>query len=215
MGAIVAADYRRARVMKQFGIEFCCGGGIPLEEACRRQNVDVEEVLTALGGLERGSEGLTTQAASWSNELLIHYIVETHHGYVRQAIGPLRHFTSKVARVHGNAVPALHEIASTFETMATEMEEHMAYEEDVLFPAIKTDEALASELVVRAEEEHVAVGDAMKKIRELADDFTPPDWACATYRASFTLLEEFEEDLHTHVHLENNVLFARLMAAGR
>ena len=213
VGEIVAADYRRARVMKQYGIEFCCGGGIPLEEACRRKQVDVDEVLTAIEGLERDPGGLTTQAAGWSNDLLIHYIEETHHGYVRQSLGALKQFTSKVARVHGDAVPALREIAETFDTVAAEMQEHMEYEENVLFPAIKTDPASASTLIERAEDEHVVVGEAMQKIRELSDDFTPPDWACATYRAAFTLLKEFEEDLHAHVHLENNVLFARLDAS--
>ena len=210
VGAIVADDYRRARVMKQYGIEFCCGGGIPLEEACRRGQVNIEEVLAAIDGLERDPAGMTTQASRWSNDLLIHYIEETHHGYVRQSLDPLKQFTSKVARVHGDAVPALREIAATFDTMASEMEEHMLYEENVLFPAIKADNGTAAGLIAQAEDEHVAVGSAMQKIRELTDNYSPPEWACATYRAAFTLLEEFEEDLHAHVHLENNILFARV-----
>ncbi len=210
VGAIVADDYRRARVMKQFGIEFCCGGGIPLEEACRRQGVSVDEVTSALQELEQGPAGVTSQAARWSNDLLIHYIEETHHGYVRGAIPSLIQFTAKVARVHGAAVPELVEIAETFEAMASEMEAHMSFEEDVLFPAIRTNPDNVSAFLDQAEEEHEAVGDAMRRIRTLSNDFSPPDWACATYRAAFTLLEEFETDLHAHVHLENNVLFPRM-----
>lgn len=214
VGAIVAEDFRRAHVMKHFGIEFCCGGGIALQEACERKQVDVEHVLAALAQVDQADTRVPQGVKKWSNELLMHYIEETHHGYVRQVIPTLRAFTRKVAKVHGEAVPELVEVADIFESMAVEMEAHMAYEEDVLFAAIRRQPDEAMELVDRAEEEHVAVGDAMHRIRQLTDNFTPPDWACATYRAAFVLLEEFEADLHAHVHLENNVLFTRLPAAS-
>lgn len=213
VGAIVAEDYRRAHVMKQFGIEFCCGGGIALAEACERRQVDVEAVVAAIADVGQTVARVPHGVGKWSDDLLMHYIEDTHHVYVRQAIPTLRAFTRKVAKVHGEAVPELVEVADTFEAMAAEMEAHMAYEEEVLFAAIRRQPDSASELVDRAEEEHVAVGDAMHRIRELTGNYTPPDWACATYRAAFALLEEFESDLHAHVHLENNVLFARLSAA--
>lgn len=213
VGSIVAEDYRRAHVMKQFGIEFCCGGGIALAEACERKQVDVEEVIAAIGDVGQTTARVPHGVGKWSNDLLMHYIEDTHHVYVRNALPTLRAFTRKVARVHGEAVPELVAVADTFENMAAEMEAHMAYEEDVLFAAIRRQPDAAMELVDRAEEEHVVVGEAMQRIRELTDNFTPPDWACATYRAAFALLEEFEADLHAHVHLENNVLFARLAAA--
>lgn len=214
VGSIVADDYRRAHVMKQFGIEFCCGGGIALAEACERKKVDVEQVIAAIEDVGQTALSVPHGVGRWSDDLLMHYIEDTHHEYVRQAIPTLRAFTRKVAKVHGEAVPALVEVADTFETMAVEMEAHMAYEEDVLFAAIRRQPDSAVELVDRAEEEHVVVGEAMHRIRELTHDFTPPDWACATYRAAFALLEEFESDLHAHVHLENNVLFARLPAGS-
>lgn len=214
VGSIVAEDYRRAHVMKQFGIEFCCGGGIALEEACNRKQVDVEAVLAAIAEVGQTAALVPDGVGRWSDDLLMHYIEDMHHVYVRQAIPTLRAFTRKVAKVHGEAVPELVEVADTFETMAAEMEAHMAYEEDVLFAAIRRQPDSALDLVDRAEEEHVAVGEAMQRIRDLTDNFTPPDWACATYRAAFALLEEFEADLHAHVHLENNVLFARLPAAN-
>lgn len=210
VGAIVAEDYRRAHVMKHYGIEFCCGGGIALEEACKRQEVDLEKVMAAIAEVDQSVSDVPAGVNRWSNELLIHYIEDTHHRFVREAIPTLRAFTTKVARVHGEALPELGEIAATFESMASEMEAHMAYEEDVLFKAIRSQPEHAKDLVDRAESEHVAVGDAMRRIRTLTEDFTPPDWACATFRAAYALLEEFEANLHAHVHLENNVLFARL-----
>lgn len=210
VGAIVADDYRRARVMKEHGIEFCCGGGIPLEEACRRSGASLEDVVEALAQVEGDASAVISQATHWSNDLLMHYIEETHHGYVRKAIPSLQQFTQKVARVHGDTEPALRDIASTFQAMAIDMEAHMAYEEEVLFPAIRKDAERARELIGQAEAEHTAVGNAMHQLRVLSNDFTPPEWACATYRASFALLEEFEADLHAHVHLENNVLFPRM-----
>jgi regulator of cell morphogenesis and NO signaling len=187
VGDLVADDFRRARVFKNHGIEFCCGGGIPLEEACARRGVDLDTVIEALGETDRDPE----------------------------SVPALRAFTSKVARVHGDARPELHGIAERFEELAREMEEHMAFEETDLFPRIRRGEFDAAEALARAEDEHVKAGELMAEIRRLSGDFTPPDWACRTYQASFANLKEFEQDLHVHVHLENNVLFPKLRAAAQ
>lgn len=215
VGQLVTEDFRRARVFKNFGIEFCCGGGIALSEACVRKNVDFGDVAAALLKVERDPAGPVVQAGSWSPEFLADYIVAVHHAYVREQIPALRAFTTKVARVHGHAQPELVEIADRFETLAAELEAHMRLEETVIFPAIKTgkfDELPDS--IRQAEQEHQAAGALMAEIRELSQDFTPPDWACNTYRAAYVNLEDFETDLHTHVHLENNVLFPKVSVSS-
>lgn len=215
VGDLVASDFRRARVFKNHGIEFCCGGGIPLEEACARQGVDLDAVIEALGETDRDPESPLSRAAGWSPTFLVDYVESVHHAYVRESVPALRAFTSKVARVHGDVRPELHGIAERFEDLAREMEEHMVFEETDLFPRIRRGEFDAAEALARAEGEHVKAGELMAEIRRLSGGFTPPDWACRTYQASFANLEEFEQDLHVHVHLENNVLFPKLRAAAQ
>jgi regulator of cell morphogenesis and NO signaling len=122
-------------------------------------------------------------------------------------------FTAKVAHVHGPHTPELVEIARLFAELTREMEAHMANEEEIVFPRIKagSGEDLAA-LIEQMEGEHEGAGELMHRLRRLTNDFQPPEGACNTYRASFAKLEEFEADLHTHVHLENNILFPKAIA---
>lgn len=210
VGELVADDFRRARVFRNLGIEFCCGGGLPLDEACERQGVDLTKVVSALAAVGSDPESPLSRAVTWSPAFLVDYIETVHHSFVRQAVPALRAFTTKAARVHGGEQPELPLIAERFEELASEMEAHMAFEEDDLFPLIRRGEFGLAEAVARAEDEHVKAGALMAELRSLSSDFTPPDWACNTYRAAFANLEEFERDLHVHVHLENNVLFPKI-----
>lgn len=225
VGDIVAEDYRRGAVFKRFGIDFCCGGGKSLADACRKTGADLATVEQALlAADDRGHDPLA-RVTAWEPGFLADYIVNEHHAYVRESLPVLRAFTHKVARVHGGAHPELIHIAVLVEELAQEMEAHMAEEENVVFPHIKSlftpSDASGSagrslrELVEEMESEHDHAGALMREIRRLSADYTPPDGACNTYRASFAKLEEFEDDLHRHVHLENNVLFpkARALAA--
>lgn len=220
VGDLVAEDYRRAAVFKHFGIDFCCGGGATLEAVCRKKNVDLAQLARALEVAETRGQAPQARVTQWEPAFLADYIVNEHHAYVRESLPVLRAFTEKIARVHGARRPELVEIAHLFEQVATDLEEHMACEERVVFPAIKAatadDDAPGvpplQDVIVQMEHDHDAAGEAMRQIRELSSDFTPPLDACNTYRAAFVKLEEFEEDLHRHVHLENNVLFPRALA---
>ncbi len=219
VGDLVTEDFRRGAIFKRFGIDFCCGGGIPLTQACDRQGADIDEVVAALEELQQSALAPQHQWFDrWEPRHLVDHIVNHHHAYVRQAIPTLRAFTQKVARVHGDSRPELVQVARTFEELAREMASHMAAEEEVLFPMIKLGVDKSGELrpltevIDDLEGEHDAAGGLMAEIRRLTSDFQPPDWACNTYRAAFVLLEEFESDLHTHVHLENNVLFPKVLA---
>lgn len=225
IGEMVVADYRKAEVFRQFGIDYCCGGKKPLEEVCQKKNIDPAAVWQALENLNKQAEN---QEENWTDkplqELTAH-IVGVHHQYVLQALPMLNELTIKVARVHGERHPELIEIAQHFYAIAQELQMHMQKEEHILFPFIEKMAAARQEErplptpmfgsvsnpIHMMESEHESAGEAMEAIRQLSADFTPPAEACTSYRVLFAKLEEFERDLHRHVHLENNILFPRAL----
>ncbi|NNE69899.1 MAG: iron-sulfur cluster repair di-iron protein [Rhodothermales bacterium] len=215
VGNLVTEDLRRARVFKNYGIDFCCGGGITVKEACRRKGVPEGELISAINDLDQSPAGATPTVDGWTATFLMDYIVNVHHGFVRKQIPAIRAFSEKVAKVHGHAQPELDVVRDRFAVMATEMEAHMAFEENELFPAIREAQSdrdaglQAEQMLGTAEDEHDAVAAIMAELRRVTNDFTPPDWACTTYKALYAHLAEFEQDLHIHVHLENNVLFQK------
>ena len=224
VGDLVAEDYRRAAALKRFGIDFCCGGRVPLGDACRKKGVSLDEVAEALAASDAHGAATLPRVDAWAPGFLADYVVNEHHTYVRESIPVLRAFTEKVARVHGAERPELVEIANLFGCVAGELTAHLASEEDVVFPRIKAladgrddpDGPSLRDLVGDMEAEHDEAGRLMAEIRRLSDDYTPPEGACNTYRAAFAKLEEFEDDLHRHVHLENHVLFPKALSlAGR
>ena len=229
---IVAEDFRTAAVFDRFGIDFCCGGNRPLGEVCQERGVALNEVL---GALETASTVAAPDAPrfnAWDPPALVSYIVANHHAYVKSAIPPLLERTKKIASVHGERHPELNEVASTFAAVADEMQSHMFKEERILFPFIVAmAEASASgrplppapfgtvqNPIRMMEQEHESAGGAMAEIGKLTADYLPPDDACSTYRVTLEELKAFENDLHRHVHLENNILFPKardLERAGR
>jgi regulator of cell morphogenesis and NO signaling len=220
VGEIVARDFRTASVFQQFGIDFCCGGRRTLIAACRQQDLDENVVLDAvIRACAVADPG--PRFDTWSPEELIGRIVNTHHAYVRRALPVLTAFTQKLAAVHGVRHPELSEVAALTLEVAAEMSTHMMKEEHVLFPYIvAASRAAANGAAAPAapfgsidnpirmmEADHDATGAALARIRELTADYSVPDDGCATYRACLAELRAFEEDLHAHVHLENNILF--------
>lgn len=210
VGEVVAEDFRRGAVFKRHGIDFCCGGGKPVGDACSAKNVDIETLareLDAVGAIQHSR--IPAGVGRWSPEFLADYIVNEHHTYVRAQLPVLKSFTEKVAKVHGHHYTELAEIRDTFASLAQDLEQHMLTEETELFPALASGDLrpIAGSLFTSLESEHEAAGNAMASIRKLTNDFTPPEGACNTFRAAYAGLEDFEADLHAHVHLENNVLF--------
>ncbi|MBL7902757.1 MAG: iron-sulfur cluster repair di-iron protein [Bacteroidia bacterium] len=223
IGQEVAENYRKAEVFKKYNIDFCCGGNKTLSSVCRQKNLNYTEIRSELTKVE-GQAGTASQNfQTWDAGFLADYIVHTHHRYVKSAIPLLIEYTNKVARVHGQEHPELIDIATLFAEAAEELTAHMYKEEQVLFPYIKqlsTNHAnpefrhfpafsSAQQPIRMMELEHETVGELFKSIRILTDNYTPPAEACATYRVSFAKLNEFEEDLHQHIHLENNILFPK------
>jgi regulator of cell morphogenesis and NO signaling len=226
IGQEVADNYRRAEIFKKYGIDFCCGGKKTLSSVCRQKNLNYSEIRNELNAVE-GLQGTASQNyQTWDAGFLAEYIINTHHKYVRTAIPLLLEYTNKVARVHGNERPELIDIANLFTEAADELIAHMFKEEQVLFPYIKQLSTANSdpgsqhfpsfvsvELPIHMmEQEHETVGELFKSIRTLSDNYTPPAQACNTYRVCFSKLNEFEQDLHQHIHLENNVLFPKGIA---
>jgi len=218
---IVAEDYRTAAVFSNYGIDFCCNGGISLEEVCKTKGIIPEQILFDLA--EAGSLPSKTDYQSFSQEELIDHVVEVHHNYLRNTLPLLSRYLDKLCSVHGEKHPELFEIRNEFSQASTELTQHMEKEERVLFPylvamqqAIKNNYPLSpphfgsvDNPMKVMEEEHQNEGERLRRIRNLSSDFNPPTGACQTYRVTYAMLKEFESDLHTHIHLENNIIFPR------
>lgn len=223
LGELAASDLRKAEVFKKYGLDFCCGGKKTVKEACEEKGIDVTQVekeLQQSDKLQSATSARPLPYNDWGLEFLADYIVNTHHSYVKKVMPDLKAYAAKVAKVHGAQHPELIEIDRLVQETMQEMAEHTIEEETVLFPYIKrlavengsasTDQfATVKEPIDLRVQEHELVGGNMEKIRELSSNYTLPEDACASYSFLFKTLNEFEEDLHIHVHLENNILFPK------
>jgi regulator of cell morphogenesis and NO signaling len=207
---------------KNYRIDFCCGGDKPLFQVFEKKNLDGETVLAELNSLYEEWTKEDHEVIDWDSvplSELIDHIVHTHHAYLEKELDPLGQFVTKIFRVHGAKHPHLKELHRLYHEFKLEMEEHSLKEEQEVFPLIKEYENNPSnELLKRIqiangdlEEEHDAVGDILKRMREITNDFTPPADACNSYRITYARLLDLEADTFQHVHLENNVLFKRLV----
>jgi len=211
----IAAEYPMAtQVFARHGIDFCCGGGVPLEQACAQRGLDAPLILEEIEqALARSDSDLERWIEAPPADLVRH-IVHTYHVPLREELPRLESMLRKVNRVHGDKEPErLPRLLSTFLELEAELVDHMAREEEALFPEILQH---GEEAVVPVEpfvDEHTEAGQALAKIRELTDDFQVPDAACNTWRALWHGLEALEQSMHQHIHLENNVLFPRVNGA--
>ncbi len=219
VGAIVASNFRASKVLTAHNIDFCCGGGITLEEACRNKKEDLSLVLKELEDTFQKKEGVNYQELALDQ--LIDTIVNVHHNYVLVTIPALLAYLDKLCRVHGDRHPELHLISELFKEGSQALLVHMNKEEQVLFPYIKAmveSKAKGFSLsrphfgdidnpIQAMEQEHEDEGSRFHKIAELSNHYECPPDGCQTYKVAYAMLEEFEEDLHKHIHLENNILF--------
>lgn len=213
VGELVAERPGRSRIFQTFKIDFCCQGARTLREACERRDVEADAMLALLEAEAENKGASMPNPADLPTDKLIDYIVKTHHQYLRDELPRLYLMAERVANVHGRHTPSLVEIFRTFTNMASELAEHLAKEEQVLFPAIlamsrreQVPQNLEGPLACMFHE-HEQVGTALGQLRDLSHGFQPPPDACNTYRALFAGLQDLEEDLHRHIHLENAVLF--------
>ncbi|MFN8298357.1 MAG: iron-sulfur cluster repair di-iron protein [Chitinophagales bacterium] len=223
VGELVAKDYRTADVFKKYGIDFCCGGGKTIERACRDKNIQVQDILTELNKLEqKASISDNEDFNAWPLDKLAAYIEFTHHSYVNENLAVIGQYADKVEKAHGQHNPEVVEINNIWRELSAELSVHMKKEELMLFPYIKQ----LQKAVANSEKpvapfgtvqnpvhvmmnEHENAGALMERIAILSNGYTPPAHACNTYKVLYAKLQEFENDLHKHVHLENNLLFPK------
>ena len=214
-------------VFEKLGIDYCCGGNRPLDEACTAANANLEEVLRAVeAAIAQPNRPSERELQAGSLAELISHIVHTHHVFVRTQIPEIGRLIEKVYSKHGANHPELVEIRGTFQGLGQELTMHLMKEENILFPYIERMEesVLQKEPILpppfgtvanpvrMMEHEHDDAGTALRTLRKASRDYTPPEDACTSFRALYTALHNFEQDLHQHIHLENNVLFPRALA---
>ena len=222
IGDYVAEDYRTADVFEKYGIDFCCGGRMTVAAACRRQGLDPQMVYQELAAVGRQPSPQRENFAEWDLPSLIDHIVATHHAYLWANDPRILEHARKSAQAHGSNHPEMAEIAAILEKNEEDMEGHLKEEEEVFFPAVKRlyggsldkqaagqERALIRASLASLHREHEEVGDAVHRIRRLSGGYGIPADACNTYALTYRQLKEFEEDLHKHVHLENNILFLK------
>ncbi len=219
VGEIVANDFRTSSVFKNAGIDFCCGGKQLFQEACIEKGINAAELEKEIANITSEPLNEFMNFKNWDPVFLSDYIVNTHHKFVLKNLPELVFYTQKIANVHGENHPELVEVANLFEKINEELLQHLKNEEEVLFPAIKevvsSNSAKAKQTIQSEIErmlgEHDFAGGAMDHINVITKNYKVPEDGCSTYKVAFNLLEQFEDDLHTHVHLENNILFPKAL----
>jgi regulator of cell morphogenesis and NO signaling len=221
IGQFVADDFRTAAVFAKYKIDFCCNGNRSIDEVCEKKGIDSNTLLEELEAVLNLTTIQSIDYKSWPLDLLAEYIEKKHHRYVEEKIPVLRQFLDKLCRVHGERHLELYQINELFIGCSGELASHMKKEELILFPFIK--KMVAATLsqgsveaphfgnvgnpIAMMMEEHDNEGERFRKIAELTNNYTPPADGCNTYKVTFAMLKEFEQDLHLHIHLENNILF--------
>ncbi|MEO5599618.1 MAG: iron-sulfur cluster repair di-iron protein [Cyclobacteriaceae bacterium] len=206
-------------VFTKYNIDYCCGGNHSLEDACLSAGLNPEKIKQEIFNAPVQETTISMRADQWSAAFLADYIVQNHHEFVNHAIPELETLLEKVCHAHGEENMELLNIQQDFSDLAAELRNHMQKEELVLFPAIKRIESnndtglllvdTLQEPIEEMEHDHVIAGDLMKSIRNLSNHYQVPEYACPTYQITYQKLKAFDNDLMTHVHLENNILFRK------
>lgn len=223
IGEIVAEFHGASNLLKEYRIDFCCGGDRTLSTVLMQQAIDQAAFLGLLNEAYRNAMQQKDPNVDWRtvtyNELIDH-VIYNHHAYLNKELPLLRDFVTKILRVHGAEHPELVTLHKKFHDLKTELEQHLISEEVIVFPKIREYEQTGSEAALgkaiaaihELEAEHEHAGDLLKEMRAITNDYTLPEGACRTYTLTFQKLEALEADLFEHIHLENNIMFPRLEA---
>jgi regulator of cell morphogenesis and NO signaling len=224
VGQLVAESPALSRLFEQLGIDFCCGGKNTLAEACREKKLDLPNVVAQIAAIDRDTAGSATDVSDMTLTQLADHIMFTHHARLKEELPRLQALVERITARHSDKNAKLPQLPIVFSSFRSDLEAHMAKEEQVLFPLIRQIDAAAGsghcacggiDNPIRVMElEHQHAGDELQLMRKITDDFSTPPGACNTYLATMHALTELEEDMHQHVHKENNVLFPRAIAAA-
>jgi regulator of cell morphogenesis and NO signaling len=225
---IVAGDYRTADVFRKYGIEYCCGGKLPLHQACEMKQVDEKKIVAELEEAARDTNTSTGHEYNeWHVDFLTDYIVNIHHHYLRIALPSLKDYVDRFAASHRDKFPYLDELQKLVNQLVKNLLPHLDQEEEIIFPYVRqighaydSRESYAS-LLVRTlrkpvedimQHEHETVGKILRRLREITTNYTPPTSACISHKVTFSKLKEVDCDMVQHLHLENNILFPKAIA---
>ncbi|MDP4261486.1 MAG: DUF542 domain-containing protein [Bacteroidota bacterium] len=225
---IVAKDYRTSSVFRKYGIEYCCGGRVSLEAACEMRGLDITLVKKELGESARNIRVTNMlDFNSWDIDFLIDYIRNIHHVYLVRSLPEIRNVLEGFVESHKTKYTQLPELFICFKNLQVVLLPHLEHEEQVIFPYIRqiahahdNREPYAA-LLVRTlrkpveemmNSEHQYVSNYLRRVRELTQNYTPPVNACITHKVCFSMLEELDNDLVQHSHLENNILFPKAIS---
>jgi len=214
VGTLAAEHPLATRVFARHGIDYCCGGGRPLGEVCGEKGLD-PDVLLAEIGKELAAPG--APSGRWVEAPLpelIDHILAVYHQPLYEELPRLEAMARKVLAVHHDKDPErLTELVEVYTALKNELEPHFTKEEQILFPMIKNGQGAMAEGPVQVMMmEHENAGEALRRLRELTDNYEVPAEACNTWRALWHGLAALETSLHEHIHLENNILFPRALA---
>ena len=223
LGDIVTKNFKAAGIFEKYNLDYCCGGKKTIEQACLENGTDPEIIYSEIEKINSAKVEIPERIDDWELDLIVDYIINHHHKFVRYMIPLISMYTEKVASAHRQNHPETKEVAKIFSSVYKELKQHMMKEEEILFPYIKyitkvnKGEAkfekpyfgrIGNPINIM-ELEHQSAGENMYSIRKLTNNYNPPSDACETFKICLKELKEFEEDLHKHVHLENNVLFPK------
>lgn len=225
LAKIVTENSQAAAVFEKYELDFCCKGKRTLLAACQEKGLDPQSVeadlQTVFQSAIEGKPRFPYEKLPSAD--LCDYIIETHHAYVKEELPRILGYAQKVASKHGERYAKLNELLLLVQELYNELMPHLQKEEKILFPLIKQlDSASANAVdslaekrnlvkhpIAAMERDHDHAGELMAAIRSITDQYQPPEGACTTFCVLYDSLHNFEQDLHQHVHLENNVLFAR------
>jgi regulator of cell morphogenesis and NO signaling len=224
---LVIDDYRIADVFRKWGINYCCGGNLPLEDACSVKQINLSDVKQDLSQATRNIRlSNSTAFNEWPVPFLTDYIVYVHHSYLKIALPQLRQLMASFVPGHLKKYPYLANVHQTFQDLADELDEHIKEEEESIFPYVKQINSTYSQketygsLFVRTmrkpmaqiiEKEHGRIASLLKQLRTLTNNYSFGPDACANYQVIYNKLKELDADLVQHKHLENNILFPKAL----
>ncbi|KHD36226.1 ScdA [Clostridium acetobutylicum] len=226
IGEIVVKFPRAMDTLKKYKIDFCCGGDRSLKEAVKEQNLDAWEIVSEINEDYNKYVREEVKDRDWSIEAyskLIEHVVNTHHAYLNETLPRLSELTTKILRVHGANHSELSKVYTLLHSLKMELEQHLIKEEKTVFPLVVEYEKTgdkevlnkAVENIKELEEEHEGAGSILKELRKITKNYVIPQDACNSYRITYKLLWEVEDDTFRHIHLENNIMFPRLFVEAR
>lgn len=211
-------------ILEKYNLDYCCGGKKPFTEVCQKMDADPSKVWDEIMQVQSNHHDANNRMNfnTWNVPLIIDFILQHHHQYVRSAIPQIEQLLDKVCEAHGDDSPDLLLLRTDFKNLAGELLDHMPKEENILFPAMRDlfnpesqqpyevyQQKYLAHPIAAMEHEHESAGELIKSIRVLTQGYSPPAHACPTFKMSYLMLEQFDKDLMQHIHIENNILFPK------